>query len=265
MSTRRELNAALAANLLVPAIARSQLRAPRLGWLLGSSPRSALFNVAFERGLAGLGYIDGKSLVIDDVFADGMVERFAPLARGLVARNPTAKRLELLRELLPSAHRVAVLAEMFTVDQLEIARRTARLPNLELRLVELHDYPYDYASSMSEARTAHSEAMLVLMSPRMFPGRERLAAELRKHELPAVFGLTQYVDAGGLASYGASLEALFTRVAYFVDKIIKGASPSTLPMEQPTVLDLAVNLKTARAFGVHVPQSILLRATTVVE
>jgi putative ABC transport system substrate-binding protein len=177
----------------------------------------------------------------------------------------TAKRLELLRELLPSAHRVAVLAEMFTVDQLEIARRTARLPNLELRLVEWHDYPYDYASSMSEARTAHSEAMLVLMSPRMFPGRERLAAELRKHELPAVFGLTQYVDAGGLASYGASLEALFTRVAYFVDKIIKGASPSTLPMEQPTVLDLAVNLKTARAFGVHAPQSILLRATTVVE
>jgi putative ABC transport system substrate-binding protein len=118
---------------------------------------------------------------------------------------------------------------------------------------------------VGQARASRSEAALVLMSPRVFPGREKLVAELRRQGVPAVFGLTQYVDAGGLASYGASIEAMFARAAFFVDKIIRGESPSTIPMEQPTVFDLAVNLEAARELGVKVPQAILLRATKIIE
>jgi putative ABC transport system substrate-binding protein len=324
MIGRRKANVALALSVLLQPCARSESRMPRLGWLLGSSQRGALFNAAFERALENLGYVDGKTLVIDAVFADGMAERFGPLARDLVARKAdvlfvsgpeatlkamseatdripivvcavdfdpevrgyvkslarpgrnitglhlqqieaTAKRLELLRELLPSVRRVAVLSDVFTIDQLEIARRSAQRFNVELNVVELREYPYDYARFVSEARASRSEAVLVLMSPRMFPGRESLVAELRKQGLPAVFGLTQYVDEGGLASYGASIEAVFARAAFFVDKVIRGESPSTIPMEQPTVFDLAVNLKAAKELGVKVSQSILLRASKLVE
>ncbi len=315
---------ALVSSLLLARRVRAQQRTPRLGWLLSSSQRSASFNASFERALSALGYIDGRTLFIDDLFANGVTERFTPLARELVARKPdvlfvsgpeatlkavseatdripivvcavdfdpeargyvkslarpgtnitglhlqqieaTAKRLELLRELLPSVHRVAAIADLFTSDQLEIARKAAQALGLELIVVELHDYPYDYALLFKQLRESRSEAALVLMSPRMFPGRETLVAELRRQGQPAVFGLTQYVDVGGLASYGASLEAMFARAAFFVDKIIKGEPPSTIPMEQPTVFDLAINVKAAKALGVPISDSILLRATRIVQ
>ena len=304
--------------------ASSQQRTPRLGWLLGSSPRHVSFNVAFERRLQELGYVDGKNLVIDDVFADGKVERLAPLARELVARKPdvlfisgpepnlkamseatntipivvcavdfdpeakgyvkslgrpggnitglhvqqieaTAKRLELLHNLLPSARRIAVLSDVFTADQLDAARKAAQILKVELQVVELRDYPYDYARLVTQARATRSEAMLVLMSPRLFPGRESLVAELRKQALPAVFGLSQYVDVGGFASYGGSIDAILARGAVYVDKIFKGGAPSVMPMEQPTEFDLVVNLKVARELGIKIPQSVLLRATRVIE
>ena len=325
MTSRRMAIAALGLSLLLPGIpVRSQQRTVRLGWLLNTNSRSASFNVAFERRLRELGYVDGKNLIIDDVHADGKVERFAPLARELVARKPdvlfvsgpeaplralseatdsipivvcavdfdpqatgyvkslarpgrnitgvnvqqieaTAKRLELMHDLVPSARRIAVLSDEFTVDQLEAARKTAQFLKLELHVLQMRDYPYDYAPLLNQARAARSEAMLVLMSPRVFPGRESLVVEARKQALPAVYGLTQYVDAGGLASYGASLDALFTRAAEYIDKVIKGEAPSQMPMEQPREFDLAVNLKVAKELGIKVPQSVLLRATKVIE
>jgi len=295
-----------------------------LGWLLGSSPRTETFNAAFERRLKDLGYVDGKTLIIDSVFAEGRPERLAPLARELVSRKPdvlyvngpeanlkamsdatdsipivvcavdfdpeakgfvkslarpgrnitgihvqqieaTAKRLELLRDLLPSARRIAVLSDVFTKDQLEAAHKAAQIQKVELDVLELRDYPYDYAPLVSQARSAQSDAMLVLMSPWVFPGRESLVAELRKQALPAVFGLSQYVDAGRLASFGASIDAFFERAALYVDKIIRGDSPSNLPMEQPTQFDLVINLRLARELGIRVPQAVLLRATRIIE
>ena len=107
--------------------------------------------------------------------------------------------------------------------------------------------------------------MLVLMSPRVFPSRESLVAEARKQALPTVYGLTQYVDAGGLASYGASLDALFVRAAEYVDKVIKGEAPASMPMEQPREFDLAVNVKVAKELGIKIPHSVLVRATKVIE
>jgi len=325
MTNRRVVNAQLGSGFLLPGpAARSQQRTSRLGWLLGSSPRSASFNAAFERRLRELGYFDGKNLIIDDVFAEGKVERLAPLARELVARKPdvlfisgpeanlkamseatntipivvcaidfdpeakgyvkslarpggnitglhvqqieaTAKRLELLHNLLPSARRIAVLSDVFTTDQLEAARRAAQILGVELQVLELRDYPYDYARLVTQARATRSDAMLVLMSPRVFPGRESLVAELSKQAMPAVFGLSQYVEVGGLASYGGSIDAFFARGAVYVDKILRGEAPSGMPMEQPTEFDLAVNLKVAKELGVKIPQSVLLRATRVIE
>ncbi len=177
----------------------------------------------------------------------------------------TAKRLELMHHLVPSARRIAVLSDDFTVDQLEAAHKTAKLLKLELHVLQMRNYPYDYAPLLQQARAARSEAMLVLMSPRVFPGRESLVAEARKQALPAVYGLTQYVDAGGLASYGTSLDALFVRAAEYVDKAIKGEPPSTMPIEQPREFDLAVNLTVAKELGIKVPQSVLLRATKIIE
>jgi putative ABC transport system substrate-binding protein len=154
---------------------------------------------------------------------------------------------------------------VFTADQLDAARKAAQILKVELQVVELRDYPYDYARLVTQARATRSEAMLVLMSPRIFPGRESLVAELRKQALPAVFGLSQYVDVGGFASYGGSIDAFLARGAVYVDKILKGGAPSIMPMEQPTEFDLVVNLKVAKELGIKIPQSVLLRATRVIE
>ena len=103
------------------------------------------------------------------------------------------------------------------------------------------------------------------MSPNFFAGRENLAAEARKHKLPTVLGLRQFVEAGGRASYGAPIDPLYERAADFLVKIIKGASPSTLPMEQPTKFELALNFKTAKELGLKIPHSVLVSVTNPVE
>ena len=325
MTNRRIATGAVALGLMLPGLAaRGQQRPARLGWLSGTNPRSSSFYVAFERRLKELGHVDGKNLIVDFAFAEGKVERLAPLARELVAAKPdvlfvsgpeaplkalseasgsipivvcaigfdpqvkgyvkslarpggnitgvhlqqieiTGKRLELLHDLLPSARRIAVLADVFTGDQLEAARSAAQHLKLELQVVQLRDYPYDYVSAVKQARSARSEAMLVLVSPRFFAGRESLVAEARKLKLPTVYYSTPYVEAGGLASYGASLDAMFVRAANYVDKIIKGEAPANLPMEQPTEFDLAVNFKLAKEFGIKIPQVVLVRVTQRIE
>ena len=177
----------------------------------------------------------------------------------------TGKRLELLRDLLPTARRISVFPDNGTEDQLAAAQQAAQVLKLDLHVVKLRGLPYDYAAAMNLARAARSEGLLVLMSPYFFVGRENLAAEARKQKMPSVFGLRQFVEAGGLASYGAPIDPLFERAADFVVKIIKGASPSTLPMEQPTRFDLALNFKTAKELGLKLPQSVLVRVTNPVE
>lgn len=325
MTNRRIATGAVTLGLVLPGlVARGQQRPARLGWLSSTNPRSSSFFVAFERRLKELGHVDGKNLIVDFAFAEGKVERLAPLAQELVARKPdvlfvsgreaplkalsaasgsipivvcafsfdpqvkgyvkslarpgsnitgvhlqqielTGKRLELLHDLLPSARRIAVLADVFTGDELEAARSAALHLKLDLQVVQLRDFPYDYASALKQARSARSEAMLVLVSPRFFAGRESLLAEARKLKLPTVYYSTQYVEEGGLASYGASIDAMFVRSANYVDKIIKGEVPANLPMEQPTEFDVAVNFKLAKEFGIKIPQLVLVRVTQRIE
>ncbi len=177
----------------------------------------------------------------------------------------TGKRLELLRHLLLAARRIAVFSDNSTEDQLGAAQKAAQILKLELHVVKLRDFPYDFAAAMNLARTARCEGLLVLMSPAFFSGRENLVAEARKHKMPAVFGLRQFAEAGGLASYGAPIDPLFERAADFVAKILKGASPSTMPMEQPTKFELALNFKTAKELGLKIPQGVLVSVTNPIE
>jgi putative ABC transport system substrate-binding protein len=177
----------------------------------------------------------------------------------------TGKRLELLRDLLPAARRVAVLSDVFTQDQLDAAASVGQALKFELQPIPLREYPYDYPSALKAAQAARSEAMLVLMSPRFFVGRESLAAEARKLRLPTIMGQTPFVEAGGLASFGASLDAMFVRAARYVDRIIRGAAPASMPMEQPTEFDLAVNFGLAKELGIKIPQSVLVRVTRRIE
>ena len=179
--------------------------------------------------------------------------------------DATVKRVELIHELMPSARRIALLTDDFTVDQLEAARRAVRSLGLELVVVQMRTYPYDYARMLDEARAARSDAVVALMSPRVFPTRADLVEAARRNRLPAVYGLTEYVDAGGLVAYGASLDAVFSRAAEYVARIFRGEAPSVMPMEQAREFDLSINLKAAKALGIKVPSSVLVRASKVIE
>ena len=177
----------------------------------------------------------------------------------------TAKRLELMRKLLPAARRITVLSDRNIADQLTAARAAAKVLGLELHVLELGTPPLDMARVMDDAHAARAQDLLVLMSLTFFGQRDSLLREASKRNLAAVAGMAQIAQAGAIVSYGTSIDAMFARSADYVDKIIKGKRPSELPMEQPTTFEFVVNLKAARALGIKVPQEILLQATNVIE
>jgi putative ABC transport system substrate-binding protein len=125
--------------------------------------------------------------------------------------------------------------------------------------------PGELAEAFAKMRQAGAKALLVDTDAMFFSQRARIVDLAAKHQLPAVYGEREFADAGGLMAYAANLPASFRRAASYVDKILKGANPAELPMEQPTKFDLVVNLKTARALGLTIPQSILTQATQVIE
>jgi putative tryptophan/tyrosine transport system substrate-binding protein len=110
-----------------------------------------------------------------------------------------------------------------------------------------------------------ARAVFVIADPLFFSERQRISDLAMKHRLPSIHGVSEYVEAGGLLSYGPSYPDLFRRAAIYVDKILKGAKPGELPVEQPTTFELFINLKTARALGVTIPRALLLRADRVIE
>ncbi|MEK6246477.1 MAG: ABC transporter substrate-binding protein [Pseudomonadota bacterium] len=179
----------------------------------------------------------------------------------------TGKRLELLREVLPKMTRLAVLwhlgyiGSVPAIRDLEAAARSSRvaLQNLGVSSAK------DFADAFSAATRERAEAVFVVNSPLPYQERQRIAELALKHRLPSMHGPSEYVEAGGLLSYGPSYPDLFRRAAVYVDKILKGAKPGDLPIEQPTKFELVVNLKTAKALGVTIPQAVLLRADRVIE
>jgi putative ABC transport system substrate-binding protein len=181
----------------------------------------------------------------------------------------TAKRVELLKDAIPALTTVGVLTDAFTTDtsgQMRAANMAASRLRLKLLpLVVPGAPPYDYTKAIETARAQGAGAILALMSPAFFLDRERLVQALTAQRTPASFGLREFTELGGLMSYGANIVEMNGRAADYVAKILKGAKPSELPVEQPTKFELLLNLRTAKEFGLALPQSIVARADEVIE
>ena len=150
---------------------------------------------------------------------------------------------------------------MEVVKGAEVAARALGVP---LQLVEAR-VPADLDRAFSEMTRARVDALTVVSTPMFSSERRRLVDLAAKRRLPTVFPFKSYVEAGGLMSYGPNLDHLFWRAATYVDRILKGTKPGDLPVEQPTKFELVINLKTAKALGLTIPQSVLARADQVIE
>jgi putative ABC transport system substrate-binding protein len=176
----------------------------------------------------------------------------------------TAKRFELLKEMLPTINRVAVMSDLFAADQLKTVEAANRSIGLTLQKLELRNPP-DLEGAFKIAMRSKAEALFALETPLIFRARKEIAQLALKNRLPTSFAFREYVDAGGLVAYGANFSNMFRRVAEYTDKILKGAKPADLPVEQPTEFELVINLKTAKALGLTIPPSLLLRADQIIE
>jgi len=177
----------------------------------------------------------------------------------------TAKRMEILKEIAPKARRIAILSDPFTVDQLKMAESTARSLGLHLQPLEFRKPPYDYAAAFATAAKERAGAALVTVGPLFFRDRARVVEIALQQRIPTMFPLPEFADAGGLIAYGANLDVTFASAAPYIDKILKGVKPADLPIEQPKSFELVVNMKSAKAIGVTIPPSVLLRADRVIE
>jgi putative ABC transport system substrate-binding protein len=177
----------------------------------------------------------------------------------------SGKRLQLLKEALPGISRMAALWSvanpMLPRHAIEEAARTL---GVGLRTIEVA-IPDDIPSGFEAMAAGGAEALVVLADPMFWNYRARIVTLAAKYRMPAIYPEREYVDDGGLLFYGQDISDAFRRQATYVDKILKGAKPADLPIEQPTKFELVVNLKTAKALGLTVPQSILARADEVIE
>jgi ABC-type uncharacterized transport system substrate-binding protein len=315
--------------ILVPlaGVAQSPPKVPRVGYLsIGSAsdPRRTALSDAFRQGLRDLGYIENRSISIEDRFAEGSYDRLPdlaaelvrlrvdvivaystvatkaardatrtipivmsavvdPVANGLIAslgrpgENVTGlslmapeligKQMQLLQELVPKVSRVAVLwdpANPSNEPQLREAEAAARTLRVRLQRLGARD-PNAFDSAFAAMTREQAGAVIVEVDGMFLDNRTKIARLAEKARLPAVYGFREHAEAGGLMSYGASPFDVNRRAATFVDKILKGANPADLPVEQPTKFELVINVKTAKALGLTIPQSLLVRADEIIQ
>lgn len=175
------------------------------------------------------------------------------------------KQVELLTQAFPERKKIGALYDVLSADQFEASARTAAQMNLQLRGVKLENPPYDFNEAFHALAQGSPQMLLVQSSP-YFTSSQRLIASLAiEQRLPAMFIFKSYVEAGGLMSYGVDYVAMNRRIAGYVEKILEGAKPADIPVEQPSKFEFTVNLKTAKAIGVEIPLSIQLRADQVIE
>jgi putative tryptophan/tyrosine transport system substrate-binding protein len=176
------------------------------------------------------------------------------------------KRLDLLKELLPAMKRVIVVWDEISADQAKAVIAHAEATRLQVKSIELpQPPPYDYERALATLEKADGDALMVMTSPVLFMSRKPLIELARRLKLPSSFAFKEFVADGGLVSYAPSLPGMFRLAADYVDRILKGAKPAELPVQQPTLFELVVNLKTAQALGIELPVSILARADEVIE
>ncbi len=302
---RRAFLAGMGAALLttpLAADAQQTGKVARIGYLGPTSPSSSSSLLdAFRQGLRELGWVEGQNIVIDYRFAEGRYDRLPDLAAELVrlkvdlivasptpavvaAKNATeggnvtglsygvgpeifSKALELLKETVPKVRRVAILSNPASPIQPLIIREVnvaARSVGVQLQLLEAQG-PNEFDGAFAAMAKERVGALLVVADSLFIFHRTRLADLAARSRLPAAYGVREHVEAGGLMSYGPSLRDLFRRGATYVDKILKGAKPADLPVEQPTQFELVINLKTAKALGLTIPQSLLQRADEIIQ
>jgi putative tryptophan/tyrosine transport system substrate-binding protein len=208
---------------------------------------------------------------VGDAVRTGLV---ASLARpggnitGMSIMNPevVGKMLEILKDVLPTVSRVAILwnpAGPGHALQVRAAEVAAQALGVELLRVEASS-PEAFDGAFVAMTRAHAGALLVLGDPVFSQHRSRLAELVATSRLPAIYRVREHVEAGGLMSYGPSLSDTWRRAATYVDKILKGAKPADLPVEQPTKFELVINLKTADALGLTIPPTVLFQATEII-
>jgi putative tryptophan/tyrosine transport system substrate-binding protein len=297
---------------------------PRIGFLNAGSPSAIAARLeAFQQGLRELGYVEGKSIVIEHRSAEGKTDRLPELAVELVrlkvdiifstgpqstraAKEATStipivmgfdsdpvgnrfvaslarpggnitglstlapeisgKQLELLKEIVPRLSRVAVFGtstQPGNVQALKESELAAGTLGVKLQFVDILG-PKDIEIAFGAAGKGRADAGLVLNSPVLFYERKQIADLAVNSRLPSIYYAADFVEAGGLMSYGASVTDLFRRAATYVDKILKGAKPSDLPVEQPKKFELVINLKAAKQIGLTIPPNVLARADKVI-
>jgi ABC-type uncharacterized transport system substrate-binding protein len=188
----------------------------------------------------------------------------------IVTPELLGKRLEILKETVPQSTRVAVLANPGSAPTLSatttgVLTIAAQGLGLQLQVVEVRRAE-ELDEAFAAVTRAGADALLVQGEPRLLDGlRGRIADLAAKHRLPAMYAWRMYVDAGGLMSYGVSLLEQYRRTAIYVDKILKGAKPADLPVEQPTKFELVINLKAAKALGLTIPSTLLVQADEVIQ
>jgi putative ABC transport system substrate-binding protein len=177
------------------------------------------------------------------------------------------KQLQILKEAIPHASRVAVLlnpADLSIVNQGKELEAAARSLHIRLQKVEARG-PEEFESAFAAMARDRADALLVSGSSTFLPHRTRIAELAVKGRLPTMCNFREIVEAGGLMAYAINMAEFVGRAAVYVDKILKGAKPADLPVEQPTKFELTINLKTAKAIGLTIPQSLLARADAVIQ
>jgi putative ABC transport system substrate-binding protein len=183
-----------------------------------------------------------------------------------LSADVSGKQLELLKEINPRLTRVAILGSSSVPQYVQLINEIERAANVlavQLRLIDVLETK-DIEAGFRVANKERAEAMIVLGSPFLMAHRQQVVALAAKNRIPAAYSRPDYVEIGGLLTYGASITDLFRRAAGYVDKILKGARPAELPVEQPTKFELVINLKTAKRIGLTIPPHVLARADRVI-
>jgi putative ABC transport system substrate-binding protein len=206
---------------------------------------------------------------------------YDPLEKGIIAslRNPgrnitgvyvpaselAAKRIEIIREVVPAASRFLILADGFSTGQIGAARNAAERAGIALTVVEFKKPPYDFVGAFETGRKADVKAVVTLASPVFAANRVVLSNLALQHRLPSIGSAQQHTNAGFLLSFGADDAKVARRAADMGGRVLKGAKPSDIPVEQADEFILTVNVKTARELGIKIPESVLARATRIVQ
>jgi putative tryptophan/tyrosine transport system substrate-binding protein len=213
--------------------------------------------------------------VMGDPVADGLVASLAQPGGNLtgltfLAPELTAKRVQLLKDALPTVSRVAALwhpgayGERTMNNMLKATEAVARTLGIQLQLIEVRGAE-ELERAFFTVMKERAEALFLFPSPMLFLARRRIVELAATHRLPSVSQAREFVEVGGLIAYGANINDLFRRSTVYVDKILKGAKPADLPVEQPTRFELVINLKAAKTLGIDVPLPLMIQADEMIE